>query len=127
MAHVNGIVNITVKGEQKPFRLDLNAVADLEELMDKGFGAILSEENMGFNTIRAFYWAGLKWKDRGLTLHRAGNIVQSMMTEDGYTFETLMEPIKDALIAGGLINASDMEEVDEYDSYDEDAEEDSKN
>lgn len=97
-----GIIFVTIKDEQKAFRLDLNAVADLEDLFDKGISEILDEKNIGFRTIRAFYWAGLKFKDKGLTVERAGNIVQSMLTE-GQSFKEMMAPVTKALIASGIL------------------------
>lgn len=116
-----GIVYVEINGEQKPFRLDLNAIADLEELLGKGIGSILTEENVGFRTIRAFYWAGLRFKDRGLTVERAGDMVQKMLSEDGKSFADLMVPVQEALVASGLIK---MKKADEEES---ESENDSKN
>lgn len=109
MSKQNGIVYVEIDGDQKPFKLDLNAVADLEEILGKGIGAIFEEENVGFRTIRALYWAGLKWKDRGLTLERAGRIVQKMITDDGVDFKDLMVPVQEALIASGLVKKKDID------------------
>lgn len=112
MAKVNGIIHVGVGEELKPFRLDFNAVADLEELLGKGLNAILNEENMGFHTIRAFYWAGLKFKERGLTVTKAGHYVQQMLSE-GRELEDLMKPITDALLASGIVKEVDTENVEE--------------
>jgi len=109
MSKTLGYVHVEINGEDKPFKLDLNAVADLEEKLDKGIGAIMQEENVGFRTIRAFYWAGLKWKDKGMTIQRAGTVVQKMLTEDSKDFKELMEPVREALFASGLIKKSDLE------------------
>lgn len=114
-------------GEEKVFRLDFNAVADLEALLGKGIGALMTEENLGFNVIRAFYWAGLKAKDRGMTVQRAGNFVQRELV-NGRDMEDLMIPVTEALIASGITSRKEIEE-DDIDLIDapEDEEEDEKN
>src|SRR5699024_9395438 len=95
----NGIVHFTTtQGEEKMFRLDFNAIADLEALLGMGVGHLINEKNIGFNIIRGFYWAGLKFKDKGMTVQRAGNFIQSELN-GGRGFEELMEPVTEAMIA----------------------------
>jgi hypothetical protein len=118
-----GIIFVDLAGgERKPFRLDFNAVADLEGMMGKGINALVNEENVGFNTIRAFYWAGLKFKDKGLTLNKAGNLVQELLYE-GKEFKELMAPVTEALIAAGIVKRKETD----TDNQDEDDEEPAKN
>lgn len=108
----------SIDGEQMVMRLDFNAVADLEELLGRGIGSLMSEENVGFNVIRGFYWAGLKHKDKGLTVQRAGNFVQKEI-QGGRAMEDLMVPVTEALIASGLVERSDDENDDEKEDDDE--------
>lgn len=122
----NGIVHFTTTdGKEKMFRLDFNAVADLEALLGMGIGNIINERNIGFNIIRGFYWAGLKWRDKGMTVQRAGQFIQREI-DGGLDFEQLMEPVTEALIASGIIDRADTEdaqdEYDDFDDYDEDGE-----
>lgn len=121
---INGIVYFTTtSGEEKMFRLDFNAIADLEAMLGMGIGSIVKEENIGFNVIRAFYWAGLKFREKGLTLVRAGEFIQRELN-NGMGFDQLMEPVTEAMIASGIIEREDVEEEDETE---EQAEEDEKN
>lgn len=108
----------TIDGEQKIFRLDFNAIADLEALLGKGIGALMSEENLGFNVIRAFYWAGLKSKEKGFTVQRAGSFVQRELA-GGREMEDLMVPVTEALIASGFVDRKEVEEVDEEEEEDD--------
>lgn len=106
---MNGSVYFTdTQGEEKIFRLDFNAIADLEALLGMGVGNLINEDNIGFNIIRGFYWAGLKWKDKGMTVSRAGNFIQAELN-GGKNFEDLMEPVTEAMIASGIIDRSDVD------------------
>lgn len=118
----NGIVYFdTVDGKQKALRLDFNAIADLEALLGMGIGSLVNEENVGFNIIRGFYWAGLKWKERGLTVEQAGNFIQNEIN-GGRSFEDLMVPVTEAMIASGIIDRAEVEGEEEVNG-----EEDPKN
>lgn len=99
----------TMDGEEKVFRLDFNAIADLEALLGKGIASLISEDNIGFNIIRGFYWAGLKHKDKGMTVQKAGNFVQSELSK-GRSIEDLMIPVTEALIASGIVDRAEVEE-----------------
>lgn len=113
----------TMDGEEKTFRLDFNAIADLEALLGKGIASLISDENVGFNIIRGFYWAGLKFKDKGMTVQRAGNFVQSELNK-GRSIEDLMIPVTEAMIASGIV---DRAEVGEENDENEDDGDDEKN
>lgn len=109
----NGMVYFdTMDGKQKVMKLDFNAIADLEALLGMGIGSLVSDQNVGFNIIRGFYWAGLKFKDRGLTVERAGNFVQSEIN-GGRSFEDLMVPVTEAMIASGIIDKAQIEDEEE--------------
>jgi hypothetical protein len=85
-------VEVDIGGKVRLMRFDYNAVSDVEEKMGKGIPSIFSEQNVGFNTIRMFYWAGLKWKNPGLTPQLAGNWLQDELA-NGRDMVSLMEPI----------------------------------
>lgn len=97
-------VEVEFRGEVKLLRFDFNALADMEEYFGKGIRSIMQEENIGFRTIRALYWAGLKWKDRGLTIERTGQLIEQKI-EDGVTFQELMQPVVKALGFSGLMSS----------------------
>lgn len=111
---MNTGVPIEINGEEKKLRFDVNAVSDIEEYFGKGIGVIFSEDQVGFRTIRAFYWAGLKWRDRGLTIERAGKFVQALL-DQGETIETMMKPVIKALELSGVMGKEELNELDEYD------------
>lgn len=124
---VNGNVYFeTIDGEQKIFRLDFNAIADLEALLGKGIGALMSEENLGFNVIRGFYWAGLKFQDKGITIQRAGNFVQRELS-GGRELEDLMVPVTEALIASGYADRKEIEANEDDMLLDEPEDDEAKN
>lgn len=104
-----------VAGQVKRMRFDFNAVSDLEDRFDMGIAEMMTERRVGFRIIRGLYWAGLKWQDKGLTMERAGNIVQTMIKEEGATFQDLMIPVKEAIERSGLFNKKGNSEGDEQD------------
>lgn len=102
-------VEFEVDGEVKQMRFDLNAVADLEEYFGAGIMEIMNEKRVGFSTLRAFFWAGLKWRDRGLTIERAGKMVNSLIRE-GKTLPDLMKIVTEALDRSGLFKFNNVDE-----------------
>ena len=101
-------VKITVGEEEKLMKYDYNAVADLEDMYDTGLFELLDEKKMGLRTIRALYWAGLKWKEPKMTLAKAGNIVEQLLVE-GTDLEDLTQPIFKALQKAKFIKALGVE------------------
>jgi|SRR5690554_3622634 len=95
-------VNVDLGGRERQLRFDFNAVADLEEHFGKGIASVMSEEQVGFRTIRAMYWAGLKWRNPRLTVEKVGEWLQEEL-ENGASFEDLLEPIIKAMKLAGLI------------------------
>jgi O-phosphoseryl-tRNA(Cys) synthetase len=106
-------VTVQFGDKEKQLRFDFNAMADLEQHFGKGIAGIFNEEQIGFNTIRCFYWAGMKWKDRGLTVERTGKMLMKKVDEDGSDIEELMKPILEALQASGLMGDMNAEEDEE--------------
>lgn len=92
----------------RKLRFDINALSDAEEALGVGIGAIL-QQNLGIRTIRALLWAGLKWQDHGLTLQRAGTLLQKYI-EDRGDLSVLEEKLVEALMGSGLFGELDDEE-----------------
>ncbi|QQK75096.1 hypothetical protein HUG15_05745 [Salicibibacter cibarius] len=102
-------VRVELDGEEKLLRFDFNAMADFEDVMGYGLFAAVQEGQIGFRTIRAFYWAGLKWKEKGLTIDRTGQILGKELN-NGTDLQDLMSPIEKALTNSGIIPDQDEEE-----------------
>lgn len=120
--------------KQRKLKFDFNALADVEAVLGAGVGYIFKQENMGFNAIRALYWAGLKWQDKGLTMERTGKILQKCIQEEKTDMKKLGEDLTEAMFASGIIKRKpqvdpDAEDEDDTlsDVEDEDTEEDEKN
>lgn len=112
--------------KEKELRIDLNAMAELEESFGKGVIAILNEEQVGFRMIREFYHKGLKHgRDRGLTLDRTGKMLQEKMNDEELSFEELMNPVFEALDKSGLFG--DDVKLSDAGEDDEDNEDEEKN
>ena len=130
MSKNRGFAKVTVRGEEKIMRFDFNAIADLEEYYGKGFAAIMAEEAVGFSTVRALYWAGLKWTMKGLTIAQAGVICKELI-EDGAEITELFKAPMTALKNSGLMGSKKaQEETDELAGVignDEDEEDPEKN
>ena len=57
-------------------RYDVNSICELEEKTGKGLFKLIAEESIGFSLIRGLIWAGLKHRNRGLTLDIVGLWIQ---------------------------------------------------
>jgi hypothetical protein len=119
MGMQQGYVEVEFNGEVKLLRFDFNAIADIEEYFGKGIASIMDEERVGFSTVRALYWGGLKWKIKGLTIERAGAMIQSKMQEDGADFKELMQPIVKGLKASGFMGKKKDADDEAQDGEDE--------
>lgn len=109
---MRGYVEIELGGKTRTLHFDANAICDLEERMGRGIGAIMSEEAAGFYTVRALLWAGLKHEDRGLTLERAGRLLNDYIIGGGDQAE-LGKAIQRALRESGLFGKPRDSEDDE--------------
>lgn len=116
-----GYHRVTLDKERR-LRFDFNALADVEAVLGAGVGHIFKEENMGFNSLRALYWAALKWEDKGLTLDRTGKILQKVISEDIADMSQLGEYLTEAMYAGGIIKRKPEGEESEEDNDDEENE-----
>ena len=108
---VTGPVFITFGGKERRLRYDINAAAEMEELMGgKSLLYVLgSPMAAGFSAIRVLLWGGLKHADKGLTLQRVGLLMQEYM-EAGGNLGELAERIGEALKNSKIIGESDVGE-----------------
>ena len=95
--------------KERQLRYDFNAIADVEERAGLGIVAMFNEDRVGFHSIRLLLWGGLKWKDRGLTVDRAGTMINTYL-QNGGTIEVLMEKIREALQKSGIISYQEVDE-----------------
>lgn len=72
-----------------------NAVCELEEASGKPIQALFSEEAVGLSTIRLLIWAGLKWKNNGITKQQVGFILEDLI--DNGTFQDVGKKAVDLL------------------------------
>ena len=89
--------------ETRELRYNYNAIADLEDKMGKGLGQILAQQNIGFSTIRALLWAGLKWNQHNLAFATVGQMLQKYLENDGSLEDvttTILEALQDSKIIG---------------------------
>ena len=116
---MTGPVFITLGGKERRLRYDINAAAEMEELMGgKSLLYVLgSPMAAGFSAIRVLLWGGLKHADKGLTLQRVGLMMQEYM-EAGGNLGELAERIGEALKNSKIIGESDAgeEPADETDA-----------
>lgn len=83
------MADIEIDGKRRRLVYNYNAVADAEKETGMGFGAMMSEDRIGFDTIRTLLWAGMKSYEHGLTLQRAGMLIDKYL-EDGGKIEDMM-------------------------------------
>jgi hypothetical protein len=89
---------ITLTGEDYVLKYDFNALSELEEYYKKGIHAVVSEETIGFNTVRNIFWAGMLWKNPTLKPHHVGKMLEDELEQnDEFDFDELMKTAIDAL------------------------------
>ncbi len=100
-------VKLKVGKTEHRLRYDINAIADIEESLGVGLVELFKEENIGFRTIRALLWAGLKW-DKELTITDAGDIIQEYLVNKDGTLEQLVNKIVEALQESGAVEMGNV-------------------
>lgn len=118
---------VELDGKEHLIKFDYNGVCDLEGLYKKGIAAILHEEQIGFALVRAFYWAGLKWKMHGLTIDNVGRMLGKEIQQNGKSIAELMEPVMDALKQSGLLGSNNEENALEAEFEEVNLQEDTNN
>lgn len=119
-------LEIELDGKTHLLRFDFNSVCDVEERLGRGIIATLTKEQIGFNMTRVLYWAGLKWKDRGLTVERAGQLLMKEV-EKGKSLNDLMVPVINALMKSGLLGKLDEDSENDESEEGNDESEEGKN
>ena len=108
---MTGTVFITMGGKECRLRYDINAAADMEELMGgKSLLYVLSNPMAaGFSAIRILLWGGLKHAEKGLTLQRVGLMMQEYL-ENGGSIEKLAEKLGEAVRKSKILGEEGPEE-----------------
>ncbi len=108
---MTGSTYITIGGKERKLRYDINAAADMEELMGgKSLLYVMSQPMAaGFSAIRVLLWGGLRHAEKGLTLQRVGMMMQEYM-EAGGSVESLAAKIGEAVKASKIMGESLTEE-----------------
>lgn len=113
-------VRIELGGKERQLKYDFNALADFEDLMGMGVSAAFQGGQAGFRSIRALFWAGLRHKEKGLTLERVGTMLSKEL-EKGTTMEDLMGYIEKAMEASGMNPKPEDDEEDDLVEVEEEA------
>ena len=79
----------------------VNSVCDLEDMTGKGLGDILGMQ--GMTSVRALLWAGLTEHQNGLTMRKAGTLLQEYMKTHG--MDELVAAIGEAIKQAGFMTA----------------------
>ncbi|CAM3876748.1 hypothetical protein COLU111180_11985 [Cohnella lubricantis] len=103
-------VEVELGGKSRLLKYDFNAVCEVEERTGKGVAAIFSENSVGFNTVRLFLWAGLKWKIPGIQPAQVGQWLQQEV-ENGKTPMTFLQPIMVALKRAKILREVSVDEL----------------
>lgn len=103
-------VEVELGGKTRILKYDYNAVCEIEERTGKGITAILTEGGLGFNSVRLFLWAGLKWKIPGIQPQQVGQWLQHA-AEEGKQPMAFLEPIMVALKRAKLLKEMTPDEM----------------
>lgn len=87
--------------KERWLRFDLNALADFEQEVGMGLPQLMGSKAI-FAGTRALLWAGLKWQERGLTIQKAGELIQAFIEKDGRLDDVLAACIEAATKQGAL-------------------------
>jgi hypothetical protein len=89
---------VVLNGEDHILKFSFNAISELEEYYDKGIFSIVTEESVGFNTVRSIVWAGMLWKNPNLKVHHVGSMLEKEMEEnENFDLSKWMEISTEAL------------------------------
>jgi hypothetical protein len=89
------MLSLELGGKERNIRYDSNSICVLEEKAGMGIPRILSEEQMGFNTLRLLLWAGCRHENQGLTLDMVGIWMEEYFDNDdeNKNFSELLEKV----------------------------------
>jgi len=71
---------VELAGKSYALRFTVNALCCLEEKMGQGFSALLKTQ---LSSLRGLLWCGLLETEKGITLHRAGDLLQRHLAQGG--------------------------------------------
>ncbi|MEB6213527.1 hypothetical protein MXL49_16725 [Enterococcus casseliflavus] len=91
------IITMNIDGEEKHLKVGINALTDLEQLMERPLASIGDEISIA--DLRAMFYVSLKWEDKKMTLEQAGDLMDSVVEEKGFQFlaESLSELISSSM------------------------------
>lgn len=103
-------VTIELGGRSRRLRFDMNALAELEGVLGRSVAEVISGDGqaLGFASMRALMWAGLRHEDRGITLERAGLLMQQAI-ESGMTLADLLAKVSEAVTSCGVFGGGKEE------------------
>lgn len=98
MGAITGYEKVILCGREYLLKYNLNTVCEMEQAFGKGIAAMLSEEQVGLNLIRTFYFYGLKWQYHDITIQKVGDLLGKELQENPESnFGTLLKPAMNAL------------------------------
>lgn len=104
---------VELGGKTRLLRYDYNAVCEIEEQFGKGISAIFANDQAGFRSVRIILWAGLRWKDPGITLQRVGQMLNEEV-KNGTSLEEIFKIAFKALNKSGVFGKkADVDDTDE--------------
>src|SRR3990172_6239048 len=105
-------VPIEIDNKTRNLRYDMNAISDLEDRIKTSIFSLLGSERIGFGSTRQLLWAGLRHEDKGLTLEKAGDILQRYI-EAGASLASVNGSIMKALEIAGVWATGSEDETEE--------------
>jgi hypothetical protein len=86
----------------------VNAYRDAETVAGMGIVAMVHPRNIGFKTIQALLWAGLRHEDPTLTLDGVGVLMDLWPLKNGRKFTDLEEIVVQAIEEHGWFSVAKM-------------------
>lgn len=90
-------MDIEMGGRRRQIKFNYNAIADLESIAGCSIDVLFSSQNFGFNFTRMLVWAGLKHAEPGLTIQRAGMLIEEATIKEGATLSEITMKFLEAL------------------------------
>lgn len=84
----------------RKFRLDLNAICEIEDMFNLPFQEIFVEERIGVRHLRAILWVGLKSFDKRISRSEVGDLLQEHLQIGAV--DDIIRAVKKALALSGL-------------------------
>lgn len=105
---------INLNNQEMELRYDLNSICEFEDKSGKGLFAMLNENNLGFNLIRLLVWAGLRHKNKMLTVEIVGLWLNDSF-KNGLAFDDVFQKVMKSLQDSGLIGKLEEENINNKD------------